>query len=252
MTEPLLIEVCVDSVASALAAQRGGAHRVELCSALLEGGVTPSLGLLEMVRSRISIPLHPIIRPRGGDFCYSEEEFQIMGRDVEIAKHAGADGVALGILDRSGRVDIRRTRELVELAGPLPVTFHRAFDMCADLQASLDEICETGAARILTSGGEPDALRGVEKIAELVKWERIKIMAGGRITARNVAQILEGTGVSEIHVGLASAVESPMVYRNPRVSLGKVQGQEYQHTQVLEERVRELKLAAARARRQLS
>jgi copper homeostasis protein len=247
MIEPVLIEVCVDSVASAVAAERGGAQRIELCSDLLEGGITPSLGLLQAVRAGISLPLHVIIRPRGGDFCYSEEEFDIMRRDIEIAKRTGADGVVLGILLPSGRVDISRTRQLTELAAPMSVTFHRAFDMSADLQDALDDVRQTGADRLLTSGGEPDCLQGTDAISKLVQsaQARIHIMAGGGINAGNVALILQRTGVTEIHVGLATAVPSPMLVRNPRVSLGKAPGREYHRAQVLEESVRELKRAIA-------
>ncbi len=169
MTEPVLIEVCVDSVASAIAAERGGAQRIELCSDLLEGGVTPSLGLLGVVRSKVSIALHPIIRPRPGDFCYSDAEFDSMQRDIEIAKSEGADGVVLGILEREGTVDVGRTRELIELARPLSVTFHRAFDMSEDLFRALDDVCATGADRLLTSGGEQECLQGVDTVAELVQ-----------------------------------------------------------------------------------
>ena len=247
MMEPVLIEVCVDSVASAAAAERGGAQRIELCSDLLEGGITPSLGLLQAVRAGISLPLHVIIRPRGGDFCYSEEEFDIMRRDIEIAKRAGADGVVLGILLPSGRVDISRTRQLTESARPRSVTFHRAFDMSADLQTSLEDVCQTGADRLLTSGGEPDCLQGTDAIAKLVQSARgrIHIMAGGGINAGNVAQVLQRTGVTEIHVGLATAVPTPMLVRNSRVTLGKAPGREYHRAQVLEESVRELKRAIA-------
>lgn len=249
MTEQVLIEVCVDSVASALAAERGGAQRVELCSDLLEGGITPSLGSFEAVRSSISIPLHAIIRPRGGDFCYSDDEFQIMRRDIEIAKRAGAEGVVFGLLESSGAVDILRTRQLVEVARPLSVTFHRAFDVSADLRRSLEAVCETGADRILTSGGEQDSLQGIETIALLVNFagERIKIMAGGGINAKNVAQILEHTGVREIHVGLATAVDSRSIRQSPRVFLGKYAGTEYQRTQVRQESVCELKREAEEA-----
>jgi copper homeostasis protein len=247
MIEPVLIEVCVDSIASAAAAERGGAQRVELCSDLLEGGITPSLGLLQSVRAAISLPLHVIVRPRGGDFCYSEEEFDVMRRDIEIAKRAGADGVVLGILLPSGRIDIARTRQLTELAMPMSVTFHRAFDMSADLQNSLTDVCQTGADRLLTSGGEPDCLQGTDAIAKLVQSARgrIHIMAGGGINAGNVAPILQRTGVTEIHVGVATAVPSPMLVRNSRVSLGKVPGREYHRAQVLEESLRELKRAIA-------
>jgi copper homeostasis protein len=242
--ESLLIEVCVDSVASALAAERGGAQRIELCSDLLEGGITPSLGLLEAVRSSVSIVLHSMIRPRGGDFCYSEDEFEVMRRDIQFAKRAGADGVVLGILDFSGRVDIDRTRELVQWAKPMSVTFHRAFDVSADLHRALEDVCETGAVRLLTSGGEQDSLRGTDSIARLVNMSRgrIKIMAGGGITSNNVAQIIKCTGVNEIHVGLASPVQSSLP-QQPRLSLGKAHGREYQRTEVLEESVRGLKRA---------
>ena len=245
--EPVLIEVCVDSVVSAVAAERGGAQRVELCSDLLEGGITPSLGLLQAARASISLPLHVIIRSRGGDFCYSDEEFDVMRRDIEIAKHAGADGAVLGVLLPSARIDITRTRQLIELARPMSVTFHRAFDMSADLQQSLDDVCQTGAQRLLTSGGEQDCLQGTDAIFDLVKSGRgrIQIMAGGGITAANVAHIVQRTGVKEIHVGLGTAVQSPMLVRNARVSLGKAPGREYHRAQVLEESVRELIRAIA-------
>lgn len=245
MTEPVLIEVCVDSVASAIAAERGGAQRIELCSDLLEGGVTPSLGLLGVVRSKVSIAVHLIIRPRPGDFCYSEAEFDSMQRDIEVAKSEGADGVVLGILEREGTVDVTRTRELVELARPLSATFHRAFDMSSDLLRALNDVCATGADRLLTSGGEQECLQGVETVARLVKdaCGRITIMAGGRIGIQNAPVIIERTGVSEIHVGLATPVKSPMLHQNPRLSLGKAQGREYQQTEVLEESVRKLRRA---------
>src|ERR1700751_2653121 len=138
MGKQIVVEVCVDSIASAVAAERGGAQRVELCSDLLEGGLTPSLGLLGVVRSRVSIAVHPIIRPRPGDFCYSDEEFECMQRDIEVAKREGADGVVLGSLKRDGEVGVRRTQQLIELARPLSVTFHRAFDMSADLVEPLE------------------------------------------------------------------------------------------------------------------
>jgi copper homeostasis protein len=245
MTEPVLIEVCVDSVASAIAAERGGAQRVELCSDLLEGGVTPSLGLLGVVRSKLSVAIHVIIRPRPGDFCYSDPEFDSMQRDIQNAKSEGADGVVLGILEREGTVDVQRTRELVRLARPLSVTFHRAFDMSSDLFRALNDVCATGADRLLTSGGEQECLQGVETIARLVKdaCGRITIMAGGRIGIQNAPTIIERAGVTEIHVGLATPVKSPMLHQNFRLSLGKAQGREYQRTEVLEESVRDLRRA---------
>src|SRR5215469_18267829 len=184
MPEPVLIEVCVDSVASALAAERGGAQRIELCSDLLEGGVTPSLGLLSVVRAKVAIGVHPIIRPRPGDFCYSAPEFEIMRRDIELAKNEGADGVVLGLLRTNGTVDVERTQRLVELARPLSVTFHRAFDVSANLLEAFDDVCATGADRLLTSGGAQECIQGVDIVAQLVQAARgrIQIMAGGRIT----------------------------------------------------------------------
>jgi copper homeostasis protein len=245
MAQPILIEICVDSVASALAAERGGAQRVELCGDLLEGGITPSLGLLDAVRASISIALHTIIRPRAGDFCYSEEEFDVMRRDIALAKRAGANGVAVGVLDFSGRVDISRTRLLIELARPMSVTFHRAFDVSADLHQSLEDVCEAGADRVLTSGGEQDALAGIDLIRKLVQSSRarISIMAGSGITAKTVPQILERTGVREVHAGLGTPVTNPMLQRNGRVSLRKTHTQDHERTQVLEQDVRQLKLA---------
>ncbi len=245
MTEQVLIEVCVDSVVSAIAAERGGAQRIELCSDLLEGGVTPSVGLLGVVRSRVSIGVHPIIRPRPGDFCYSEAEFDSMRRDIQVAKREGADGVVLGILKLDGTVDVERTRQLIELARPLSVTFHRAFDMSADLLEALEDVCATGADRLLTSGGEQECLQGVDTVARLVRAasRRITIMAGGRIGINNAARIIERTGVNEIHVGLATAVKSPMLHRNDGLSLGKAADREYHRTEVLEGSVRELRLA---------
>jgi copper homeostasis protein len=242
MREDIVVEVCVDSVASAVAAERGGAARVELCSDLLEGGITPSAGLIATVRSRISIGLLPIIRPRPGDFCYSEQEMEIMGRDIETAKELGADGVVVGILDPEGKVDVERTRQLVELAKPLSVTFHRAFDMSSDIFGALESVCQTGAKRILTSGGEQTCFEGIDVIAALVKSARgrVAVMAGGGIGHKDAPTIVERTGVREIHVGLSSSVASPMRYRNPRVSISRASGREFERNQVLEEDVRTL------------
>lgn len=250
MNDQILIEVCVDSVASAVAAERGGAPRLELCSDLLEGGVTPSAGLIELVRARTSVDLQVMIRPRGGDFCYSAEEFDTMRRDIIAAKKLGADGVVLGILDVHGNVDVDRTRRLIELARPLNVTFHRAVDMSADLFRALEDVCATGADRLLTSGGEPTAEQAVHLIARLVvaARDRIAIMAGGGIDAGNAASIIEQTGVREIHVGLRSPVASPMLHRNPKISMGTADGREYQRFQVLEQNVRDLHRAVAQLR----
>jgi copper homeostasis protein len=247
MAEPVLIEVCVDSVASAIAAERGGAARVELCSCLTEGGITPSAGMIESVRNETSIGLHLMIRPRPGDFCYEAEEFQIMRRDIQIAKSLRADGVVLGILNSGGSVDVPRTRELVELARPMSVTFHRAFDMSRDLFRALEDVCASGADRILTSGGEQNCTLGAEALAQLVKaaGQRITIMAGRGINVANAAGIIERTGVPEIHVGMSTHVASPMTFRKTQISMGKVQEREYLRRQVLEENVRKLQHAVS-------
>lgn len=244
-TNPVIIEVCVDSVASAIAAERGGAQRIELCSDLLEGGLTPSLGLLRVVRSKLAIGVHLIIRPRPGDFCYSEPELEVMRRDIEAAKEEGANGVVFGLLTPDGHVDIERTRQLLEIARPLSVTFHRAFDVSADLFQALEDVCATSADRILTSGGEQECIRGADTIAQLVEAarDRLIIMAGGGIGIQNAPTILTRTGVREIHVGLATPVNGHVAHA--RLSLVKAQGLEYQRTEVREENVRQLRQAVS-------
>jgi copper homeostasis protein len=243
--KPISIEVCVDSVDSALAAERGGANRIELCADLREGGTTPTAGTIEVVRSKITLPMHVMIRPRGGDFCYTDDEFEIMRRDILTARQLGANGIVLGILTHEGLVDVPRTRSLVELARPLKVTFHRAFDVCVDLNRSLEDVCSTRADRLLTSGGEAKVEKAVSVIALLAKAGRgrIAIMACGGITAHNAAKIIEQTGVGEIHVGLRTVVVSPMLHRKPRVTMGIAPEREHQHFQVLEQDVRNLRTA---------
>ena len=241
----ILIEVCVDSVASAIAAERGGADRIELCSSLIEGGVTPSAGLIETVRAVVSLPLHVMIRPRAGDFCYDSDEIEIMRRDIATARHLGANGLVFGILKPDGEIDSERTRRLVQLARPLSVTFHRAFDMTADLLRALDEVCSLGIDRVLTSGGEPSSLQGKQKIAQLVSkaQDRVVIMPGGGIKPENVLGLVQDTGAKEIHVGLRNSVPSPMIHRNPAVAMGALEGREYQRFVVAEEDVRKLRAA---------
>jgi copper homeostasis protein len=243
----ILIEVCVDSVASACAVERGGAGRIELCSDLLEGGVTPSAGLIELVREQVTIGLHVMIRPRGGDFCYDEAEFEVMRRDIVNAKRVGADGVVFGILKADGSVDVKRLRQFVELARPVSVTFHRAFDMSADLIRALEDVYEVGADRILTSGGQPTSALGRETIARLVAAAagRVIIMPGGGINEDNAPSLIQETGVREIHVGLRSCVPSLMRHQNPLVTMGSSRGGEYVQFRVLEESVRNLQHAVS-------
>ena len=242
----LRLEICADSIDSALAAQRGGAQRIEMCASLLEGGLTPSVGVLRTVRDLLSVELFVMIRPRGGDFCYSETELLAMKEDIRVVRSLGADGVVLGLLDPDGRVDIVRTRELVELARPLEVTFHRAFDVSAELERSLEDIILTGASRILTSGGAPTAPEGLEEIRKLTRAarDRIVILAGSGINSRNVAQVISATGVTEVHASAKEPAASPMRFRKS-ISMGRAEGgpQEYLRQVADEEEVRALAAA---------
>lgn len=222
MPKPILLEICLDSVESAIAAQEGGADRVELCDNLIEGGTTPSAGTIALARKHIDIGLNVIIRPRGGDFCYSEVEFEVMQYDIEQAKRLGANGVVIGLLREDGAVDAERTRRLIELAGPMSVTFHRAFDMSRDPYEALETLIELGVDRVLTSGQENSVLEGLDLITELVRQagERIIIMPGGGISERNIKKIMAQSGVKEVHVVGTVSVESRMQFRNPRAFMG--------------------------------
>jgi copper homeostasis protein len=204
------LEICVDSVESAVAAARGGAERIELCSALSEGGITPSAGLISTVREAVRIQVYAIIRPRGGNFVYSDSELEVMRRDILDAKGRGLDGAVLGVLTPDHQVDRARTTELIELARPLQVTFHRAFDICRDLDEALEDVIACGADRLLTSGGRPDAVKGLLAIASLHHraGERIRIMAGGGVRIANVRTIALRTGIRDVHTSLSSTVKS--------------------------------------------
>jgi copper homeostasis protein len=242
-TPKLIIEVCVDSVESAMAAERGGADRVELCDNLLEGGTTPSAGAIAVARARLGIKLQVIIRPRGGDFCYSEVEFAVMQHDVTLAKQLGADGVVIGILTADGAIDIERTRTLIELARPLSVTFHRAFDMSRDPYRALEDLIGLGVDRILTSGQEPSVIEGLDLIAELVQiaGDRVVIMPGGG-TERNISKVVARSGVREVHVTGTTSVESAMQFRNQRVFMGgELRPPEYSRLTTDPERIRQLR-----------
>jgi len=244
----MILEICTDSIESAIAAQRGGAQRVELCSDLLEGGVTPSAGLITLVRERVGIDLYVMIRPRGGDFCYSEPEFEAMEKDIRQARDMGADGVIFGILDEHARVDVRRTRCLVELAHPLPVTFHRAIDMTPDLETALEDVIATGARRVLTSGGAAKVTDGVTAVARMVEaaGERIRVMAGGGITSETILGVAEETGAAEFHASLRTARPSPVEFRRQDVQMGEIRDREYVRYVVEEDNVRSLAQALQR------
>ena len=199
---PILVEACVDSVASAVAAERGGARRLELCDNLADAGTTPSAGMIAAVKAHVGVPVFPIVRARGGGFVYSPLEVDVMRRDIRAARQLGADGIVTGALDASGCVDQRIMLDLIEVAGELPVTFHRAFDVVPDLDAALETLIEMGVQRVLTSGGAPTAVQGADRLASLVAraGKRLAILAGGGVREENVRQLIERSGVTEIHV----------------------------------------------------
>jgi copper homeostasis protein len=222
MRERVLVEACVESVESAVAAAEGGADRVELCDALVEGGTTPSAGSIRLARERLDIGICVMIRPRGGDFLYTDLEFEIMRRDVVTARDLGADGVVLGLLRPDGTVDRERTARLVDDAGPVPVTFHRAFDVSRDPMEALETLIDLGVRRVLTSGQTATALESLPLIAKLVRTagSRITILAGGGITPANAARVVAETGVGEIHLYAPRRFPSPMEFRNESVPMG--------------------------------
>lgn len=201
----VVVEICVQGLESALAAGRGGADRVELCEDLAVGGVTPSAGTVAVACRRLAVPVHVLIRPRGGDFDYSEAEFEAMRHDVATARTLGASGVVLGVLGPDGRVDRGRVARLVEDARPLGVTFHRAFDDVPDPEAALEELIGLGVERVLTSGGGPRAADGLARLAALNRRAagRLAVMAGGRVEAADLPAIV-GAGLGEVHVGSAA------------------------------------------------
>jgi copper homeostasis protein len=206
-----IIEISVETAEAAMAAERGGAHRIELCSNARDGGTTPSVELMRATRERLQITIFAMIRPRGGNFAYCADEFETMERQIETAKTLGMEGFVLGLMDAQKQVDVERTRHLVEAARPLPVTYHRAFDECVDLQKSLEDVIETGAERLLTSGGRPTATEALETLSDLVQLAgtRIIVMPGSGIHAGNIGETVEITHAKEFHAGLSSVVARP-------------------------------------------
>ncbi|TDD82766.1 copper homeostasis protein CutC [Actinomadura rubrisoli] len=228
----LTYEICIDSVAGAIAAEKAGAHRVELCAALFEGGLTPTLGTVRAALAAVSsIRVHVIIRPRGGDFIFDGHEVAAMEHDVVLAREAGAHGVVIGALTAEGGIDRPVTERLIAAADGLPVTFHRAFDMAADPFAALETLVDLGVDRVLTSGQDVSVLEGAPLIAELVEraGDRIVVMPGGGVTGRNIARIVQATGAREIHFAALSDEPSPAVHRNPYPFMGgELRRPEYQ------------------------
>jgi len=218
----VIYEICVDSVAGVRAAKAAGADRVELCGDLLEGGTTPSRGMIRQARTVAGVKLHVIIRPRGGDFLYDDDEFAVMQADIDAAKAEGADGVVIGLLSADGTIDAARTRDLIARARPLAVTFHRAFDMTPDPFTALETLVGLGVDRILTSGQEASMLEGLPLIVDLVRraGDRIVVMPGGGITVRNVARIVAEAKPREIHFAALESAAGGMRFRREHVFMG--------------------------------
>ena len=220
------LEICVDSIDSALNAQLAGADRVELCDNLIEGGTTPSYGTILSARSNLNIKLHVIIRPRGGDFLYNDIEYDIMRRDIDVCGEAGVDGVVIGILNSDGHIDVERTAKLVEFASPMSVTFHRAFDMCADPVKSLEDIILTGSERLLTSGQKNKATDGADLIRNLIEKAsgRLIIMPGGGLNDHNILDIAKATGASEFHLTGRKTLPGGMEFRKTDITMSGLNG----------------------------
>ncbi len=227
MINSYTFEICIDSVQSAINAQEAGAHRVELCDNLFEGGTTPSAGMIQEVKKMApGVKLFVIIRPRGGDFVYSDEEINVMLNDISIAKDLGADGIVSGCLLTNGDIDTINTQKLIQASGDLPFTFHRAFDMCRSSSEALEQLIELGATRILTSGLQQTALLGADKLAEIIRQanNRITILVGSGVKPDNIAQIAQKTGAKEFHFSARKEFASPMTYKNNNINMGGVSG----------------------------
>lgn len=209
-----IIEIATSDFVTTRSAVEGGADRIELCANLAEGGTTPSYGTIQQCREAFDVLLYPIIRPRGGDFLYSKDEFEIMLLDVKLCKELGCEGIVTGLLNMDGSIDVARTAELVELAYPMGVTFHRAFDRCKDPFEALEQLIEVGCERLLTSGQKPSVVDGVDLVAELNKKadDRIIIMPGSGVREKNIKMLAEKTGCTEFHSSLRSKTKSPMQF----------------------------------------
>jgi copper homeostasis protein len=212
-----IIEIATSDFETTKAAVEGGADRVELCANLGEGGTTPSYGTIYQCREAFDVLLYPIIRPRGGDFLYADDEYEIILHDVKLCKQLGCDGIVIGLLNPDGTLDIKRTAALIEIAYPMGVTFHRAFDRCADPFEALEQLIQAGCERILTSGQRPSVVEGVELISELNKRadHRIIIMPGSGVRKENIKMLAEKTGCIEFHSSLRSKVNSKMKFIHP-------------------------------------
>lgn len=245
MPHKYVLEICTPSYNSALAALRGGADRIELCSGLGEGGLTPSIGLIKAARALPCLRVNVLIRPRGGDFLYTPAEQAIMVDDIKAAADAGADGIVVGALRPDGTIDIEAMSTFIHAAGGLPVTFHRAFDVCADPLQALDDIIALGCARLLTSGQAATAERGLPLLRRLTEQAagRIIIMPGCGVNPTNALQILTQSGATEIHASATKPRPSGMIFRHTGVSMGQSGTDEYSIIESNEEIIRQLRIS---------
>jgi copper homeostasis protein len=238
------IEVCAYSLASCITAEQAGANRIELCGGRLEGGTTPSAGLIKAVLASVNIPVVVMIRPRGGDFCYSDSEIKIMQTDIEVCKDLGVKEVIFGILKPDGSINKTQMQNLIEAAKPMQCSIHRAFDMVANMEAALEEVISLGCVRILTSGRQTkviDGLKNLENLVFLAK-NRIEIMAGSGVNASN-AQALINTGIDALHLSASGVFESSMQYKNPDVSMASSTAtSEYELSETVFEKVAEVRV----------
>jgi len=239
----MVIEACVNSAISAIEAQKGGAARVELCENLHDGGTTPSAGAILFARKNLLIGLFVMIRPRGGDFLYSDDEFEIMKEDIKVARELGADGVVFGILKPDGTIDLERMKTLVDLSRPMGITCHRAFDMTVDPFQAMEDLITLGIDRILTSGQQKTAPEGTALIAQLIRLSkgRIIIMPGSGVKEDNVAELIRTTGAMEVHVHLEKQQPSRMIFKQPGVYMGKPDQTEFEHTVTDWERIQKVR-----------
>lgn len=215
----IVFELCAESIDACLVAREAGANRIELCSALSEGGLTPSHGLIREAITRSGLPVHVLLRPRGGDFVYTDAEFDVMREDLRSIRSLGAAGVVLGVLRSDGAVDVERTRELVSMAGSLDITFNRAFDSATPLDQALEAVIAAGCNRVLTSGGKRDVVSGSQSLARLVKQAagRIEIAVGGGLRLKNAAMVARATGARHFHGSIRRTVDGPMRCDGPDV-----------------------------------
>ena len=236
----MILEVCIDSVESAVNAERGGADRLELCGDLIVGGITPSMALFERVREKVNIPIHVLLRPRFGDFLYSKEELEILIRQAKMFHHAGADALVIGCLTKDGDLDMDANARIIEAANTTPVNLHRAFDMCRDMDEALDDAKKLGIVSILTSGGCSSALEGLDTLNHLKQNAgKLDIMAGAGINPDSLRYMKNHSCITAFHMSGKKIINSRMEYRNPKVNMGLPSLSEYEIWQTDEDLIRQ-------------